>query len=217
MARLFSIITALFISGMLLFVACGSDESGPLGHDDHDDHDVGHDDHDDHDDHHDHGPGEEELITTVVLTLTPLTGGTPISARFQDLDGEGGNAPTVENLIVANSIVYNGSVELLNETETPAEDITEEVKEESEEHQFFYETTGGISSAVVTYADHESDYGENIGTDHPVGIAFQLEIPQAATNGSLRVILSHYDHDPKDGSTRSDETDIDVTFDVIVE
>ena len=35
-------------------------------------------------------------------------------------------------------------------------------------------------------------------------------------NGQLRVILSHFDEAPKDGVNQSDETDIDVTFEVLV-
>ena len=164
----------------------------------------------------DHGPGEEELITTLAVTLTPSGGGTPITVRFQDLDGEGGNPPVVDKLAVTKGTDYNGSVQVLNETESPPENITEEVGEEAEAHQFFFETLGGFSTATVEYADKESDYATNSGVDHPVGIKFTLSVPGTAENGELRVILSHYDEGPKDGETQSDETDIDVTFEVLV-
>ena len=179
-----------------LAFACAGDESGPTGPT---------------------GPGEEELITTIVITLTPVGDGTPVTARFQDLDGPSGNPPTVDDLTVTKNTTYDGRVQVLDESVTPADDITVEVKEEAEAHQFFYEPSGGISAAAFTYTDRESDYGENTGTDHPVGVTFHIEIPQAATNGKLGVTLSHFDETPKDGRTPSDETDIDVTFDVIVE
>ena len=51
---------------------------------------------------------------------------------------------------------YDGTIELLNETETPAEDITEEVQEEADEHQFFY-TIGTGLDVTTTYEDEDGD------------------------------------------------------------
>ena len=34
-------------------------------------------------------PNEEELITTVTYTLTPVSGGDPVIFSFRDLDGDG--------------------------------------------------------------------------------------------------------------------------------
>ncbi|MXX02713.1 MAG: type 1 periplasmic binding fold superfamily protein [Gemmatimonadetes bacterium] len=201
---------AVFVSAALTF-GCADDDDSPTGPSDPEEHEE-----DDHDDDHDHGPGEEELITTLAITLTPSGGGSPITVRFRDLDGEGGNEPVVDVLAVTSGTDYNGMVEVLNETETPPENITEEVEEEAEAHQFFFETLGGFSAATVEYADKESDYVSNSGADHPVGLAFTLSVPDNAQNGQLRIILSHFDEAPKDGVNQSDETDIDVTFEVLV-
>lgn len=203
-----SILTAAAFAAVLTFGCADDDDSSPVGPEDPDEHEED-------EDHH--GPGEEELITTLKITLTPSGGGDSVEASFRDLDGEGGNPPEIDDITVTKGTTYNGMVEVLNETETPAEDITEEVKEEAEAHQFFFKPSGGIAGAVVMYRDKESDYGTNTGADHPVGVLFSIEIPAAATNGKLQVILSHFDEGPKDGVTLSDETDIDVTFDVIVE
>ena len=206
-----SILTAaVFVSAALTFGCADDDDASPTGPSEPEEHE---DDHDD-DDHH--GPGEEELITTLAITLTPSGGGSPITVRFRDLDGEGGNAPVVDVLAVTAGTDYNGMVQVLNETESPPENITEEVEEEAEAHQFFFETLGGFSAATVEYADKESDYVSNSGADHPVGIAFTLSVPDNAQNGQLRIILSHFDEAPKDGVNQSDETDIDVTFEVLV-
>jgi len=75
-------------------------------------------------------PNEEEVITTLNFTLTPDGGGTPVVLSFQDLDGDGGNAPTISEGTLDNNTIYNGSLELLNELEDPAEDITLEGAEE---------------------------------------------------------------------------------------
>ena len=97
---------------------------------------------------------EEEVITTLIATLTPAGGGTAVVMTYQDLDGDGPNAPTVNvsgNLM--GNTTYNGAIQVLNETESPAENITLEVLEESDEHQFFFEFTGSIAGATATDTD----------------------------------------------------------------
>ncbi len=153
---------------------------------------------------------EEETITTMTVTLTPDGGGTAITLQSQDLDGDGPNAPTITvsgNL--AASTTYNGTVVLLNETETPAEDITEEVAEEDDEHQFFFVTTGNIAS--VTYSDQDGD-------GNPVGIEFALTTGDAGA-ATIAVTLRHEPKKPNDGTLADagGETDITQTFNLTVE
>ena len=211
--NLLSVMTAAMLAAALTFSCADDNDSNPMGPDEPDAHD---DDHDDHDDDHGHGPGEVELITTLKITLTPQGGGSPLTVQFQDLDGEGGNAPVVDRIVVDAGTVYDGMIQELNELESPPEDITEEIREEAEVHQLFFETLGGFAPATVAYADKESDYVTNTGTDHPVGLKFTLTVPSNARNGQFRVSQSHYDAGPKDGVTPSDETDIEVTFEVEV-
>ncbi|TMU56358.1 type 1 periplasmic binding fold superfamily protein [Flagellimonas algicola] len=153
---------------------------------------------------------EEETITTMTVTLTPDGGGTAIELKSQDLDGDGPNAPviTISGNLAA-STTYNGSIELLNETETPAEDITEEVAEEDDEHQFFFVTTGSIDT--VTYSDEDGD-------GNPVGIEFSLTTG-AAGSATLAVTLRHEPKKPNNGtlSDAGGETDITQTFSLTVE
>ena len=205
--NLLSVMTAAVIAASLTF-SCADDDNPVAPADMEEHHD---DDHDD-DDGHDHGPGEVELITTLKITLTPRGGGAPLTVQFQDLDGEGGNEPVLDKIVVDAGTVYDGEIQELNELESPPEDITEEVKEEAEAHQLFFQTLGGFSPATVAYADKESDYVTNSGVDHPVGLKFTLTVPANAGNGQFRVSQSHYDAGPKDGVTPSDETDIEVTF-----
>lgn len=153
---------------------------------------------------------EEETITTMTVTLVPQGGGTTVTLRSQDLDGDGPNAPviTVSGPLAATT-TYSGSIELLDETGTPAEDITEEVAEEGEEHQFFFGTSGSI--AEVDYADQ--DAGGN-----PIGIAFTLGTGGAG-NASMTITLRHEPKKPNDGTLTDagGETDIAQTFSLVVE
>ena len=152
---------------------------------------------------------EEEIITTMNISLV-ATGQANILLQSRDLDGDGPNAPdiSVSGNLTANT-TYTGTIELLNETETPAEDITEEVDEESDEHQFFYTTSGALSA--VEYTDQDTN-------GNPVGINFNLTTG-AAGNGVLQVTLRHEPKKPNDGTLADagGETDIAQSFSVVVE
>lgn len=152
---------------------------------------------------------EEEVITTMTVTLTS-SGNATVTLQSQDLDGDGPNAPeiSVSGDLVANA-TYNGSIELLNETETPAEDITEDVEEKDEEHQFFFSAGGAITGTA---------YGDQDGDGNPVGLSFELTTGEAGS-GTLQVTLRHEPKKPNDGTLADagGETDITQTFTVTVE
>ncbi|MDC6364575.1 MULTISPECIES: type 1 periplasmic binding fold superfamily protein [Flavobacteriaceae] len=189
---------AAFVITSLVFVSCSSDDNSP------------------------EPVNEEEVITTMTVTLQP-TSGTTITLQSRDLDGDGPNAPTitVSGNLAANT-TYTGSVALLNETETPAEDVNEEIEGEADVHQFFFEVGTGLN-ATTDYADDESDYvseetGENFTTTNPVGLAFTLTTSDAGS-GNFTVTLRHEPKKPNDGSLSDagGETDITQTFSLTVE
>lgn len=151
---------------------------------------------------------EEEVITTLIAVLTPQGGGTPVTLRSRDLDGDGPNAPniSVDGPLMANTI-YTGTVEVLNELENPAEDITEEVREEDEEHQFFYEST------LVTSAYTDADSNGN-----DVGLTYTITTAGAGI-GTLTITLVHEPNKPNDGTVANagGETDVAATFPITVQ
>ena len=156
---------------------------------------------------------EEEVITTLTYTLTPSEGGSAVVLSYQDLDGDGANEPTITNGTLSAETTYSGSLTLLNETESPAESITEEIEEEDADHQFFFVTT--VSGLSVAYADTDDD-------GNPVGLASTLTTGSAGS-GNLTVTLKH--EPDKSASGVSDgvitnaggETDISVTWTITVE
>lgn len=162
---------------------------------------------DDHDDDHDHG-SEEELITTVNYTLT--NGNDVVTLTFSDPDGEGGNDGTysVSGNLSSNTI-YTGVVELLNETESPAEDITEEVKAEADEHEFFY--SSNVSGLEISKTDNDAN-------NNPIGITTSL-VTTDAGSGTITIILKHEPTKPNNGSSADagGSTDVEVTFNVTVQ
>ena len=153
---------------------------------------------------------EEEVITTLTATLVPAGQGTTITLKSQDLDGDGPNAPviTVSGNLSA-GVIYNGTIELLNELESPAEDITEEVEEEDLDHQFFY-TIGSGLDVTTSYENNDSE-------GNPLGTEFTL-VAGAASSGALTFTLRHEPTKPNTGlDDAGGETDIAVTFNLIVE
>ena len=156
---------------------------------------------------------EEEVITTLIVSLEMIngqSGSDTVVMQYQDLDGDGPDAATVtvSGSLNANT-VYDGSIVLLNETEMPAENITVEVEEEDDEHQFFY-TVGSCLDVATEYANFDGD-------GNPLGTMFVLNtgIP---SSGGLTFTLRHEPNKPNSGlENAGGSTDIEVTFDVTVE
>ena len=156
---------------------------------------------------------EEEVITTLTVTLVPEGGGTAVVLSFQDLDGDGEDAPVINTGDLAAGVTYNGSIELLNETEIDPENITEEVKEEGLDHQFFY-TVGTGLDVTTAYSDNEGTGVDSVG--NPLGIEFTLTAG-TESSGTLTFTLRHEPNKPNTGlSDAEGETDIEVSFDIEV-
>ena len=150
---------------------------------------------------------EEEVITTMTITLTE--GSNTVTLETKDLDGDGPDAPVITTGNLTANTTYTGAIVLLNETETPPENITLEVAEEDDEHQFFFDASGAVTS--VTYNDEDGD-------GNPLGLSFTLSTGDAGT-GALRVTLRHEPKKPNDGTLADagGETDIAQSFNVVVE
>ena len=178
---------ALFLATASLFLAsCSDDDNGPVN--------------------------EEEVITTVITTLT--NGSTTITLTSRDLDGDGPNAPvvTVSGNLTAGT-TYTGSTTFLNELESPAEDITVEVEEEGADHQVFYQLPSSIGT--VTYTDTDAN-------GRPIGLNFTLVAGTSGSTGTLTVTLRHLPNKTASGVSGGDitnaggNTDAAVSFSVAV-
>ena len=97
---------------------------------------------------------EEELITTVNVKLT-AAGGATQTFTWKDVDGPGGNAPQINTIAIAPNTTYACAIEFLDESKTPAENITTEVSAEGADHQVYYEVT----TAALTINGLNTDAG----------------------------------------------------------
>ncbi len=157
---------------------------------------------------------EEELITTVTLTLTPICCGDIGVFQFKDPDGVGGAAPVLTADTLAAGTTYTGSLALLNESVTPADDIGKEVEEEGDAHQFFFQASAGLE-LTFTYGDQDAD-------GNPIGLKTNWTSGAAGT-GTLKVILRHEPDKFATGVSGGDianaggETDVEVEWPVVIQ
>ena len=156
---------------------------------------------------------EEEVITTMNVTLIPQEGGSTVELRYFDLDGEGGDPPLIDNGVLVTGVTYNGSIVLLNETGEESEDVTEEVEMDSNNHQFFY--TPSESLDVTTFYENFDDNDHNLGTE------FTL-VAGAMGSGELTFTLIHEPNKPNTGLGDAEgeaggTTDIEATFELSIQ
>jgi len=163
-------------------------------------------------------PNPEELITTLIYTLTPTgSQGSVVVMTFRDLDGDGGNAPLItysgpggDSLVTG--VTYTGVIELLNESASPITNITEEIEAEDEDHQFFYTING--MHATIEYSDQDD-------SGFPVGLNTTMTAAGPG-NGNIKIILRHLPDKGAAGvsdgliQNAGGETDIEVTFPQII-
>lgn len=156
---------------------------------------------------------EEEVITTLTVTLTPDGGGSTVTLQSRDLDGDGPNRPVITDGTLLRNTVYTASIVVLNETETPAENKNAEITKEADEHQFFYQVTNNL--ATFAYSDVD-------GNDRPLGLTFTVTTGSTEGSGNLTITLIHEPNKTASGVSAGNitnaggETDIQVVFPITV-
>ena len=166
---------------------------------------------------------EDEVITTVTVTLISADGSETVTLQSRDLDGdEGPNLPVVTDPVnLTAGTPYFGSIELLNETEDPAKDVTEEILQEDLDHQFFYEVESDLEivASYLTDVDPTEYPGAMDSEGDPLGQEFSL-VTNGPSSGELQFVLLHLPEKPNDGDWSTNpagSVDINVTFNVVVQ
>lgn len=157
---------------------------------------------------------EEELITTIIYTLQSTTSSDIVTLKFSDSDGIGGKNP----IIITDGKFkvgqqYSGTILLLNESNTPIIDITKEIKDEGEDHQFFYELSSNLKDGLaISYVDKDVN-------GQPIGINTTANITKSGM-GTLKITLRHQPNKDGEGvingqiTNAGGETDVEVIFDI---
>jgi hypothetical protein len=158
-------------------------------------------------------PNESELITTVRLKLTNTFSSSinPVVYEFKDLDGEGGAAPVkFDDIVLQKNIPYICEVTVLNESVSPADDITKEIKAEANDHQFYFVPS---SSNLLTVSNYDTD-----AQGLPLGLSSFWVTGLNPGTGTLRLVLKH-----KPGTKAANDlinkgdTDIELNFKLIIQ
>jgi len=162
---------------------------------------------------------DEEEISQVTLTFTPNNDEDPIIAIWLDADGEGSAAPTIDDIELEEEVSYTLDITLTNTLGSTDEDITAEVKEEDDEHMFFFSFTDGIFSDPTGdgNADNRTDpinYNDQDADGNPVGLSTTWTAGEhTEMAGEFNIILKHQpDLKTSSSDVNVGGTDIDITF-----
>jgi hypothetical protein len=155
-------------------------------------------------------PNDNELITTVALSITEQGTQNTSVFKWEDIDGPGGAVPVVDNILLKAGKSYDVRLDLTDASKNPPVSITSEVSEEGDVHRFYY-----APSASMTISNFDLD-----DTGRQLGLASSWAVTGVG-NGTITITLRHYpdggkeDSDPVN-STKS-STDAEVSFVVNIE
>ncbi|MGC4058404.1 MAG: hypothetical protein QM743_09865 [Chitinophagaceae bacterium] len=181
-----NIVIAIACISMLTFAACKKEKSAPT-------------------------PDEQELITTVKITLSDDAGfNQTFEYKVENGFSSGTSAIEIDTVKLNANKTYSAVLTVLNEKASPVEDITAEIIEKSYEHLFVFASAPASGNGSVSVADGNKD-----SNGKPLNQTFQLTTSTAG-KGTFRVTLMHQPTD-KNGTTpetAGGETDLDATFPV---
>ena len=145
---------------------------------------------------------DQEIITKLTIhvqEIDPLGSpiGTPLAFSWMDQDGDGGNDPVVDTIILKVATRYEATLEVLNESLVPAVDITEEILAEGPSHQFFF-LVDAPANVTFQYADNDSN-------QQPIGIKTTVQTGTESA-GKVTIILRHLPEKSAAGVSAGDIT-----------
>ena len=143
---------------------------------------------------------ESELITKVVVRLTGIASSFDQSFEAVDADGDGvfNSIDTIELPVDG---AYSCYLSVLDETKSPVEDITEEIKEENTAHLVVYKSS--LNGLAISINDKD-DNGA------PLGLYSNWVVTEAGTS-AVQISLHHEPTD-KTATDPGGEIDFSVTF-----
>jgi len=152
---------------------------------------------------------EHGVITSVLLTFSDTESSDEYTWFYSDPDGDGGAAPIVTADTLPANKSFTVQIKLFNETEDPVLDVTPEILDEADDHQFFFLVENNLE-LTMAYDDADSN-------GFPVGLSNTAQTG-APGSGSVTVILKHFPDKTGEGVAGGDitnaggGTDAEVTF-----
>lgn len=167
---------------------------------------------------------EVEVITDVTLVFTNNADETDVvRASAQDPDGEG-----IQELQVLDEIdlgvdkTYTLTFEIFNNLEaTPGENIGEEILNEDNDHQFFFEFTldafdSPTGNGNIDTASDPLNYNDRDENENPVGLSTTWTTPATGTTGGIFTVRLKHQPGIKTSTTGASNGDTDFDLDFVL-
>lgn len=160
----------------------------------------------------------QEQITTVILKGfnhdDPSDSLHQFMIKWEDLDGDGGNPPSIDSLILDTGYEYHINLIIIDKTKTPFDTVSKKIEDLKNVHQFFYTPSAELEGKMGV----EIDEFDSNNPPLPFGMEVHLHITSDSLYklpviGKLNIVLSHYDGIPKTAKP-SPESDIDINIPV---
>lgn len=158
-----------------------------------------------------HTHSDHDAISRVIIKLKSATDSAEFS--YTDLDGDGGNPPTISSTPLKQSRIYQASITLYSGSSSPLKETTSEIQDESKDHQFFFSST--VPGLTTAYADKDPD-------NLPIGL-LSTWTTTSSGSGKMKITLRHMPNKSAAGVSSGSiqnaggETDIEVEFDVQIQ
>lgn len=155
---------------------------------------------------------DNELITSVDLTFTDVNK-KAITFSFQDKDGDARTLPEkFDKIVLDKNMNYSLEIHVYDDTKNPKQDITEQIKLESDVHLFVFKIDP--ASLISLKAIDKDKNGL------PIGLLSSGTTQNAVGTGKLNLLLKH--QPPingkvvKTGNEVGGSSDIDLIFDLMI-
>jgi hypothetical protein len=154
-------------------------------------------------------PGNE-FLTSVKLIATNTTDSTDIqTAKWAQIDQNVAPDTSLAHLTLKKDKVYNVQVLFLDETKTPASDITADIHDRANYHLICFLMASGLN-LTVTRLDHD-------GNTPPLEVGLTDNFTTGGiSSGNLEVVL-HHQPNVKNGDCDRGSVDADVNFRITIQ
>tara|TARA_Y100001954_G_scaffold130429_1_gene139439 strand:- start:911 stop:1528 length:618 start_codon:yes stop_codon:yes gene_type:complete len=175
---------------------------------------------DDVDPDHEH---EGEIITDVKLVFTNTSDASDVvEARAQDPDGEGVQELAIlDEISLDTSKTYTLTFEIMNNLETPGEDIGAEIAEEDDEHQVFFSFTDNAFSnptgdGNIDNASDAINYNDVDGNNNPLGLSTTWSTGASAVSAGTFTVRLQHQPDVKTATSGANDGDTDFELQFVM-
>lgn len=154
-------------------------------------------------------PGNEFITTVAVHAINIADSTDSITAKWVDLTPGDLNPPNqIDTLKLKAGAIYNCTISFIDETKSPAEDITGEIRDRGNYHLLCFNFSG-LNTFTITRTDFDTN-----NPPLPIGLSDRIETGTLAS-GNIEIQLRHQPN-VKDGSCSTGSADVDITLPVLI-